>query len=332
VVVPSIVTLPNGTGEFDVSDTGTLIHASGQALAPRRTLVWVDRQGHEETVAGAPDRPYAAVRLSPDGTRLALEIDDGDNDVWVWHLARRTLTRVSTDPGPDQSPIWTADGLALIFTSQATGAVGALFRQSADGSGTAERLLERSTVLRATSLLPGGGGVLLDDQDDIMRLPLDGSRAAEPVLRTSQVEQYGTVSPDGRWLAYVGSDTGPRQIFVRPFPNVDAARTQASAGGGTQPVWARDGHELFFLAPDGAVMSVPIGPAGPSGAARQVVAPGYFDGTGLTSARTYDVAPDGARFLAIRAAQAGDAVTAPVRMVVVLNWFEELARAIPPSR
>ncbi len=189
-IVPAVVTLPTGTAEFDVSDTGTLIYASGQGLAQKRTLVWVDRSGDEEPMAGVPERLYAAVRLSPDATRLALEIDDGDNDIWVWDLARRTLTRVSTDPGPDESPIWTQDGRSVIFTSQSGGAVGSLFRQAADGSGVAERLIEGRTVQRATAALPDGTGVLYDEQDDINRVRLDDAHAAEPILRTSQVEQY----------------------------------------------------------------------------------------------------------------------------------------------
>ncbi|MEO5819815.1 MAG: protein kinase [Vicinamibacteraceae bacterium] len=324
VMVPSVVTLPNGTAEYDVADNGTLIYAGGPGLAPRRTLAWVDRSGHEDPIAGAPERPYAAVRLSPDATRLALEIGDGDNDVWVWDLTRRTLTRVSTDPGLDQSPIWARDGRSLIFTSQTGGAVGSLFRQVADGSGTAERLIDGRTVQRATAMLPDGTGVLYDEQDDIRRLRVDGARAAEPILQTPQVEQYGTVSPDGRWLAYVGSDGGPRQVFVRPFPNVDSARTQASTAGGTQPVWARNGRELFYVAPDGALMLVPMGRGGLSGVGRRVVAPGYFDGSGLTAPRTYDVSPDGRRFLVIKPAASGEVAVPPVRMVVALNWFEEL--------
>jgi Tol biopolymer transport system component len=125
---------------FDVARLETRGTASGQALAPERTLVWVDRNGREEAISGAPERPYAVVRLSPDGPRVALEIDDGENDIWVWHLARHTLTRVTTDPGLDEDPVWSPDGLRLIFTSQADGAIGSLFRQAPDGSGTAERL------------------------------------------------------------------------------------------------------------------------------------------------------------------------------------------------
>ena len=336
-IVPAVVTLPTGTAEFDVSDTGTLIYASGQGLAQKRTLVWVDRSGDEEPMAGVPSRLHAAARLSPDATRLALEIDDGDNDIWVWDLARRNYRdAVSTDPGRDESPSGRTLGCSAIFTSQSGGAVGSLFRQAAHGSGVAERVdrrTDRTAGRAATAALPDGTGVLYDEHDDINRVRLDdahGGRAdhAGPRRSSSTV----TVSPDGRWLAYVGSDGGPRQAFIRPYPDVYSARTQASTTGGTQPVWARNGRELFYLAPDGALMVVPMGAGGPAGAGRQVVPPGYFDGSGLTAPRTYDVSPDGTRFLVIKPAASSDTTPQPPRMVVVLNWFEELARAVPSHR
>jgi hypothetical protein len=127
----------------------------------------------------------------------------------------------------------------------------------------------------------------------------------------------------------IRGEDGRQQVFVRPFPNVDAARTQVSTRGGSQPVWARNGRELFYLAPDGALMSVPVNTgATPAVAPSRVFQQTYFDGAGLTAPRTYDVSPDGHRFLMIKAAAAEPSI--PVRMVVVLNWFEELTRAVPP--
>jgi Tol biopolymer transport system component len=330
MVVPEVLTLATGVAEFDVAQNGTLVYASGQGLAPQRAVVWVDRSGREQAIDGAPERPYGAVRLSPDATQIALEIDDGENDIWVWHLARHTLTRVTSDPGPDEGPIWMPDGRRLIFTSQAQGALGSLFRQSADGSGTAERLTHGNSVQRASAVLPDGTGMLFDEYANVMLLKFDHPEPPRPaVARTSQVEQSGVVSPDGRWLAYVGADAGPQQVFLRPFPNVEAARTQVSPRGGSQPVWARNGRELFYLAPDGGLMSVPVPTGGTPGvgAPSRVFQQTYFDGAGLTAPRTYDVSPDGHRFLLIKAAAAEPSI--PVRMVVVLNWFEDLTRAVP---
>jgi serine/threonine-protein kinase len=146
MVVDHVLTLPTGTAEFDVTPGGTLLFATGRPLPSRRTLVWVDRRGHAEAIAGAAQRPYAAVRLSPDGSRVALEIGDEDNDIWVWDLARQTMTRVTTDPGLDQGPVWMPDGHRLLFTSQTGGVPGALFRQSADGTGTAAELESTCTA------------------------------------------------------------------------------------------------------------------------------------------------------------------------------------------
>ncbi len=333
MVVEHVLTLPTGTAEFDVAPGGTLLFATGRPLPSRRTLVWVDRRGHAEAIAGAAQRPYAAVRLSPDGSRVALEIADEDNDIWVWDLARQTMTRVTTDPGLDQGPVWMPDGHRLLFTSQTGGVPGALFRQSADGTGTAERLTDGTNVQRASAVLPDGTAVLFYQFEDLMLLPFDGAQRPRPVVRTPQLADSGVVSPDGRWLAYVERDAGPPQVFVRPFPNVDGARVQVSVDGGTQPVWARNSRELFYLGRDGSVMSAAVAAGTRFSAAtpQRVVPPGYFDGRGLTAPRTYDVSPDG-RFLMIKADSAGEGAAEPAadpRMIVVLNWSAELARVVP---
>ena len=273
------------------------------------------------------------MRLSPDGSRVALEIGDEDNDIWVWDLARQTMTRITTDPGLDQGPVWMPDGHRLLFTSQTGGVPGALFRQSADGTGTAERLTDGTSVQRASAVLPDGTAVLFYQFEDLMLLPFDGAQRPRPVVRTPQLADSGVVSPDDRWLAYVERDAGPPQVFVRPFPNVDGARVQVSVDGGTQPVWARNSRELFYLGRDGSVMSAAVAAGTRFSAAtpQRVVPPGYFDGRGLTAPRTYDVSPDG-RFLMIKADSAGEGAAEPAadpRMIVVLNWSAELARIVP---
>ena len=139
-VVPQVVTLPNGTAEFDIARDGTLVYVAGGAGVTARTLVWVDRQGREEAIKAAPARPYSSPRLSPDGTRVALDIRDQENDVWVWDLARETLIRVTSDPGTDQAPVWMPDGRRLVFSSQAGGAAG--------GLSSGKRLTERARQSR----------------------------------------------------------------------------------------------------------------------------------------------------------------------------------------
>jgi serine/threonine-protein kinase len=330
VVVPQVLTLPNGTAEFDVAQNGTLVYVTGTHLPPQRSLVWVDRAGREELIDAAPRRPYSSVRLSPDGTTVALEIDDEENDIWVWHVARQVMARVTDDPGLDESPIWTPDGHHLIFTSQAEGALGSLFRKAADGSGALERLTTGTSVQRPWAVLPDGSGVLFDEFSALMLLSL-ADRHQQPLLHTPQIVRSGSVSHDGRWIAYVGGDTGVSQIFVRPYPNVDDAKTQASIDGGSQPIWARNGRELLFLGPGGTLMSAGVGPHGIDGSAppRPVLQQRYFEGAGLTSPRTFDVSPDGARFLMIKTPGLHADPAAAVRVVVVLNWTAELGRIAP---
>jgi serine/threonine-protein kinase len=325
VVVPEIATLPTGTGEFDVARNGTLIYAVGATAPAARRLVWVDRNGREDPI-DAPARPYSVVRVSPDGTRLALQIDDADRDLWVWDLARRTLTRATTDPGLDENPVWSADGRELIFTSQTGGASGSLFRRAADGSGPVERLTFGGPE-RASGVVPDGGTILFDRSADIVPLRLGPGRPRVAAATLVRGERAGTVSPDGRWLASVGIDDGASEVFVRPYPRVGDSRVQVSPQGGSQPVWSRDGRELFYLAADGGVMRVAIPPGDvlrPGPASRQFRRT-WYAGAGLTAAGADDVAPDG-RFVMI---DAGDTPPDPPRMVVVLDWLDELRRLVP---
>ena len=153
------------------------------------------------------------------------------------------------------------------------------------------------------------------------------TRDARPLVATPFSEQNAEVSPDGAWLAYQSNESGTDEIYVQPFPDVEQGRWQVSTGGGTQPLWAPSGRELFYLAPDGKLMAVPIqpGPSFTQGNAAVVVDRAYFT-PGLPG-RSYDVSPDGTRFLMIKDA-AASAGTAP-QLVVVLNFFEELKRLGP---
>jgi eukaryotic-like serine/threonine-protein kinase len=211
-VLSSVTTLPNGTAEFDIAADGTLVYVPGASVARARMLVWVDRQGHEEAIK-APARSYVHPRLSPDGTRVAVDIFDQENDIWVWEFARETLTRVTFDPGLDQLPVWMPDGRRVVFTSQAGGGFGSLFWQEVDGTGTPEPLTRSSNAQRPSAVSADGTRVLFAEgraasSADIMMLTLNKDRHVEPLLHTQYAELNGEISPDGRWLAYDSSDSG----------------------------------------------------------------------------------------------------------------------------
>jgi eukaryotic-like serine/threonine-protein kinase len=328
-VVPYVVTLPTGTAEFDVARDGTLAYvASRGASAGRRTLVWVDRQGREEPIA-APPRLYSHVRVSPDGTQIALESDDGGQDIWVWHVTRHTLTRVTTDPNPDESPVWTPDGPRLIFTSQAGGVPGSLFSQAADGSGIAERLTDGTLIQRATAFLPGGQGIVFLEGVVLKVLTPGPPRAIETLVPFAG---DAVVSPDGRWLAYTGLDSGVPHVYVSVLASPGTGRTQVTPVGGTQPRWAPSGRELYYIGLDGMLMAVPINAVGPfaPGPPTRVLDRAYFSGLGvLARVGSYDVAPDG-RFLMLKPVETPGASSELPTVVVVKNWAEELKRRVPP--
>jgi serine/threonine-protein kinase len=167
--------------------------------------------------------------------------------------------------------------------------------------------------------------------DDVMQMALGGTRRVTPLVQSPFAERNGVVSPDGRWLAYEANDSGRVEISVRPFPEVNSGRWQVSTAGGTRPLWAPSGQELFFVAPTGALMRVGVERARSWAATtptlllkeRSFMSPGAFIG------RTYDISSDGQRFLMIKEAGGSDQTAAPPSLIVVLNWVEELKRLVP---
>jgi serine/threonine-protein kinase len=332
VVVPQVVTLPTGVAEFDVARDGTLVYvARGGATDVPRRLVWVNRQGRE-VVVSAPARPYSTLQLSPDAARIAVEIEDQDNDIWVWDFARETLTRVTTNPGLDESPVWMPDGRRLVFTSQAGGVLGSLFWQAADGSGVAERLTEGALIQRASAVLRDGSAILFSEGAGMQMLTLRPERRLGPVMRSPQITSSGAVSPDGQWLAYVARNVGtPPQVFVSPFSHPDEGRSLVSKDGGTQPRWRSDGRELFFIGLDGILMSAPVRADATLriGIPTRVLAQPYYNGFGLLERPgTYDVSPDGQRFLMLKQPADPNQRTESATVIVVKNWIEEVQRLL----
>jgi Tol biopolymer transport system component len=336
-VVPRLVTMNPGGGDFGIASDGTLVYVdvtAGSRSARARTLVWVDRTGKEEPIA-APTRAYQAPRLSPDGRQLAVAITDEENDIWIWDLQRSALRRLTFDPGIDTFPVWTPDSHRIVFSSSRPGGALNLWWQAADGTGMAERLTTSANNQWSTSVSDDGKQVVIAELTptmghDLMLLDIDGIRRVTPLLQTPFNELSGTVSPDGHWLAYESDSTGRFEISVRPFPNASAGHWQVSTAGGTRPVWAHSGKELFFFGADGTLMRVPVDATATvwnAGVPTKLLESRYYTGTGNPN-RSYDVSPDGQRFLMIKAASA-DPTTLPPSIVVVLHFDQELQRLVP---
>jgi serine/threonine-protein kinase len=155
-------------------------------------------------------------------------------------------------------------------------------------------------------------------------------RRATPLVQTTFNEWNPEVSRDGGWLAYQSDESGQFEVYVRPFPGVDSGRWQVSTGGGTRPLWARSGKELFFIGPSGAVMSAAVegGSAFRAGNPTRLFEGPYFT-FAVQASRTYDVSPDGRRFLMIKPVGSPEQTAAPTSLIVVQNWFEELKRLVP---
>jgi eukaryotic-like serine/threonine-protein kinase len=249
--------------------------------------------------------------------------------------ARATLTRVLSEPSFDSYPVWTPNGQRLFFSSTRGGQRN-IFTQAADGTGIVQRLTESNDVQFPTSLSPDGKQLIFTQtasgtKDDVMMLSLSGSARPEvrPLIQTPAAERNGEVSPDGRWLAYESDESGRPEIYVRSFPDA-GHRTPVSASGGTRPLWARSGRELFYLSPTGALMRVGVeaGSTWAATAPAELLAGSYL----LISAnqgRTYDISPDASRFLIIKEDASIPAEPQGLQLVVVQNWPEELKRRVP---
>ena len=312
-----------GTAHFSLSTDGTLVYVAGKEV--ERTLVWVDRLGREEAVP-APPRPYAWVRVSPDGTRLAMEVQDrGNTDVWIYELARNNARQLTFAPEADRCPIWTPDGQRVVFRSGPD-----LAWMAANGTRTVERLTTGLNAPRPYAWSSDGKGLIFDQaggKSDLVMLRLDGERKLEPVIANEHDTTRPAVSPDGRWIAYRSNESLPGQIYVQPFPKVSDGRWQVSTAGGTAPVWSRDGRELFY---DNGnfLMGVPIDTKASfsPGTPRVLFPSAYFHGASF-GGRAWDIAPDG-RFLMLKEG-ASTTSTAAAEIIVVLNWTEELKQRLP---
>ena len=333
-VIPDVMTTNPGGVDAVVAGDGTLAYVSGSGAGAQRTLVWVDRQGHETPIS-APPRGYVYLRLSPNGTRVAMYAADQEQDLWIWDLARTTLTRATFDAGYDGYPVWTPDGRRVVFSSERAGARN-LFWQAADGTGAVERLSESPNQQQATAVSPDGRRLIFTEVapqtgEDVMQLALDGSRRVTPLMQSPFAERNGIVSPDGRWLAYEANDSGRVEIYVRPFPEVSRGYWQVSTTGGTRPLWAPSGQELFYASPTGALMRVGV-ERGPSWAATTptlLVKEGYVTSQGGNVGRPYDLSSDGQRFLMLKEGGGTDQTAAPPQLIIVQHFDEELKRLVP---
>jgi eukaryotic-like serine/threonine-protein kinase len=327
-VVQDVVQGPGGPApaQYSVSATGSLAYVPGSTQVSQSKLVWISRKGTEQPLS-APTRDYDEPRVSPDGRRVAL---GSGGQIWIYDLARDTLTRFTFEGSLNGGQAWTPDGKRIAFTSSRGGTLN-LYWQMADGSGGLERLTTSDHVQAPLSWSPNGqllSFIELNAGPPIRVLRLS-DRKAQPFLQTTSNAGVPQFSPDGRWMAYVSDESGRSEIYVQPYPG-PGGKWQISTDGGSEPVWNRNGRELFYRSGD-KMMAVDITtePSFSAGKPKMLFEGHYVSGTGA-SFPEFDVSPDGERFLMLKSVTQEQA--APTQINVVLNWTEELKRLVPTGK
>jgi serine/threonine-protein kinase len=330
-----------GITRYAFSNSGLLVYfVSGGAAAHDRAIQWMDRHGKAQN-SDLPPRLYTSVRLSPEGRRVALTIANSSagpafgSDIWIGGLERGDLTRL-TSKGGNSLPLWTPEGRCVTFSSKWAGR-NLLYRVAADGSGEPELLLEKSGAVYPMSWTANGDLLFYDglaSQTAILPIRTGSGQAQLPSPETGMARNFrdAQVSPDGRLIAYMSNESGRYEIYVQSFPALSLKKVVSLEGGET-PRWARSGQELFYLDPvHNLLMAVDV----QTGSELSVGHPhALFP---LHSVRPtafapwrqgWDVASDGQRFLVIASPENQES---SLKLVAVVNWFDELRRLVPRSK
>jgi Tol biopolymer transport system component len=319
-----------GFAYFASSNNGSLIYVPGYIRPVNSHLVWVDREGNIEQLPEAI-RSYDSLALSPDGTQLAIEFKDQSpqSDVWIYDFERRNWTRL-TFAGRCWSPIWTPDGKHVVYKNWPKGALWA----PADGSSPGEPLVKHeivSNIGHIYSWSPDGTIMTFAVQSkpgdwDLWTLHLEETATAQPFIETSFSELQGVFSPDGRWIAYWSNESGRSEVYVAPFPG-PGPKWRISTEGGIEPLWSKDGRELFYRSGDKVmVVTVQTEPSFQARTPRVLFEAPRMNRSGLW--RTYDVTPNGQRFVM---SQNPDGTREPLQIVYIPNWFDELKQLVPKN-
>jgi Tol biopolymer transport system component/tRNA A-37 threonylcarbamoyl transferase component Bud32 len=331
-----VMTKPFGSADLAISRSGTLLYVPGLAStgAGVAEIVRVTREG-----AVAPLDPpvvynYSANRalsLSPDGKRVAIDVvGTSTPDIWVKQLPAGPLSRLTFSPRGATRPRWTADGRYVVYIASTDSGPPGVWKQRADGSAAPEQVwrVPKRPITEAIYSSDGQWLVYRMNADsgnrDVYGIRPARDTVPTPLLTGPYREQGAALSPDGKWLAYTSDESGREEIYVRPFPNTAAGRWQISTAGGAAARWAHSGRELFYEAPSGDMMVVPVtpGPSFANGAPRRL----FQFTSGLVASidvPLYDLTPDDREFLMVRLATVNQAPGAG-QLVVVDHWTEEL--------
>jgi serine/threonine-protein kinase len=334
VLVDSVVNTNTGGAQYSLSDEGSLVYVSGRVGAAKSSLVWVDREGRARAIP-APPRAYMDPRISPDRKRLMLTImEPASSNVWIYDVARGTLARLTYEGFENETSVWAPDGVTVIISSSRAGSPSnVILRRAADGGSGEERLWGGTQHAHLGSLSPDGRTLLFTGYDtieggNIFALPLVAGAQPQVRIKTQFHEWGPAFSPDGHWFAYVSNESGRDEVYVQAFPG-PGPKIPVSTDGGTEPVWARRGKELFYRHGDRiVVVPVSTGVSVSLGNSRALFEDVFERGLPLGHVN-YDATPDGQEFLMVKP---GEQPTSAVDINVVLHWFEDVKRTAPRAR
>jgi Tol biopolymer transport system component len=332
----------NGGAQFSVSATGNLVYVPGSFARQNVAVYWMDREGKFTPLRLTPGDYYNPA-LSPDGKRLALEIHDRKrSDIWLYEEEGDRLTRLTFAGESNSYPVWTPDGRRIVYTSLDKEGLENLWWIPADGSGNAQRITRSiSSIQHARSWRPDGKVLAFRQYNtetswDVMTLAIEGDeksgwKSGQPQVFVNSVsyEMEPAFSPDGRWLAYMSSESGKFEVYVRPFPG-PGGKWQISNGGGWYPKWSHDGKELLYRGPDNKITAVTYAASGDSFHADK---PQPWSPSQLRDhwigfiTYNFDPHPDGKRVVVLKAPGTEDDAVVN-KLNIVLNWFQELKQKV----
>jgi serine/threonine-protein kinase len=307
----------SGTANFEVSRTGILIYTPvGPSGNNDISICWMDRQGKTEPII-AEKKPYDNPKLSPDGTKLALTLRAANDDIWVYDIERKGLSRLTFGGGNSDLAIWTPDGKQIIYNAERGRGV-TFYRKAWDGSGaTAEiRVNQNPSQVAISGITPDGGRLLFGADGDLWSKELKEGSEAVKILTSAAYEDAPRLSPDGRLLAYLSNESGRQEICAVPYPGL-GGKWQISTGGASSPaIWSPDGKELCY-AEQGKLMKVDVSTS--SGV--NFSSPHFVCALPPSTYGVYGSSHDGKRFI-VAVTEASTVVATQVNVVV--GWFDEL--------
>jgi serine/threonine-protein kinase len=325
------------SGNYDVSNGGTLVHLEAETLKQVEP-VWVDRKGHEDQIGIADGTYLTQPRIARDGLHVAFAALNAKHSlhVWVLDVVRKVLVPLANSEEGEVYAVWWPDSRRVAYFNPLVG----VFTKAADGTGTRETV-SLIPAIWPMAITADGKDLLLTSVRGLSD-PLDGHGGigilqlepgtpeirwiVEPPPGAGEFRRNPALSPDDRWLAYESNEASSGDIFVRAFPNVADGSQRVSVGGGEQPVWSHDGRELFYVEPGSPrrLMAVAV-QSGDLGQPQPLMEWPYE----TRPARSYDVDPSGHRFLALKPRPVALSNAKPAQLHVVQNWFEELKRLVP---